>query len=246
MKILLSPAKTFAKEVPAGLKMTEPLFAKETKDLIKALQDWHPNDFQEIMSVSQNIACLNHERYQGWENQPTHPALAYFKGDVYRGLAVEDFSQSDWDYALQHVFMLSGLYGLLRSGDGIKNYRLEMGTSWGGDHHQNLYEIWQPRVAKALNQLNDSPLINLASNEYWKAVDTSQINTLVITPVFKEKKNDQYKIIAIHAKKARGLMARYAVKNKITDPEALKQFDLDGYHFDENLSTESEWLFVRH
>lgn len=240
MKILLSPAKTFAKEVPAGLKMTEPLFTKETKDLIKALQGWHPNDFQKIMGVSENIAHLNHQRYQLWNEQGKHPALAYFKGDVYRGIAVEDFSDEDWQYAQKTVNILSGLYGCLRARDAIKNYRLEMGTRWAPTG-KDLYEFWSDKITKELNEVESEVIINLASNEYWKAVDQRTLKAPVITPVFKD--ND--KVVAIYAKRARGLMARYAVKNKVTDPADLKKFDLEGYRFEPNLSHQSDWIFVR-
>ncbi len=244
MKILLSPAKTFAKEIPEGIPTSTPLFETETAALVNALQNWQPEDFKDHMHVSENIAHLNHQRYQVWEEQASFPALAYFKGDVYRGLAVEDFDNQDWDYAQTHVNIISGLYGILRARDRIKNYRLEMGTKWAPEH-KNLYEFWSTKISDAINQVESEYVINLASNEYWKAVDQSVLKAPVITPIFKQYKDEKLKIIAIHAKRARGLMTRYAVKNNITDPEELKNFDLEDYRFDSSLSTDREWVFVR-
>jgi len=243
MKICLSPAKTFAKEVPAGLRRHEPLFITETKQLVTGLQAWKPEQYQKAMHVSQNIAHLNHERYQLWHEQVGHPALAYFKGDVYRGVNVDDFDAADWDYAQAHVNILSGLYGILRANDSIKNYRLEMGTKWS-PNNQDLYTFWGDKISQVLNKSESEVIINLASMEYWKSVDQDALKLPVITPIFKEKKDGKYKIVAIYAKRARGLMTRYAIKNKITDPEDLKQFDLEGYKFDESLSSGTEWVFT--
>ena len=244
MKILLSPAKTFAKEIPDGLKTSQPLFSIETAELVNGLQTWKPEQYRKVMHVSENISHLNHERYQLWDEQSAHPALAYFKGDVYRGIAVEDFDNADWDYAKDTVNILSGLYGLIRANDLVKNYRLEMGTKWA-PNEKNLYTFWDDKIAKTLNQTESEVIINLASNEYWKAVDQSTLKVPIITPMFKENKNGVYKIVAIHAKRARGLMTRYAVKNKITNPEDLKKFDLEDYRFEPSLSNKTDWVFIR-
>jgi len=216
----------------------------ETKKLVTSLQDWKPTDFQKVMKVSENISHLNHERYQLWDQQASHPALAYFKGDVYRGLATEDFNDTDWQYAQETVNILSGLYGVLRANDSIKNHRLEMGTKWAPTD-KNLYEFWDTKVTKTLNQSESEIIINLASQEYFKVIKKDLLTVPVINPIFKENKNGVYKIVAIHAKRARGLMTRYAVKNKITNPQDLKKFDLEDYKFDPSLSNETDWVFVR-
>ena len=248
MKILLSPAKTFAKKItiPEGVKPTDKcLFQADTETLVAGLQSWEPGDYSKTMGVSENLAHLNHERYQDWKHQEKALALAYFKGDVYKGLVVEDFTSEDWEYAQDYVHILSGLYGLLRAHDEIRNHRLEMGTSWEPESEKNLYAFWGDKIALALNEVESEVVVNLASAEYFKSVDRAVLKAPVITPVFKEHKNSAYKVIAIHAKKARGLMARYAVKNKITNVEDLKNFDLLDYRFIPELSTDKAWVFGR-
>lgn len=247
MKILLSPAKTFAKREALSPRadMSEPLFQAETEQLVAGLEEWKPEDFTKIMGVSENIAHLNHERYQNWSQQEPYRALEYFKGGVYKGLSIEDFTVEDWEYANNTINILSGLYGLLRAHDGVANYRLEMGTSWAVQDKPNLYAFWGEKIAQALNKVESEVIVNLASVEYFKSVDRKVLKAPVITPIFKENKNGTYKIIAIHAKKARGLMARYATKNKIAQIEDLKQFNLEDYRFEASMSTDRDWVFVR-
>ena len=176
-------------------------------------------------------------------------ALLAFKGDVYTGLNAETFTEDDFEFAQQHLRILSGLYGVLRPLDLIQPYRLEMGTKLTNDKGKNLYEFWDKKPTQALNKqltsLDSSTVINLASNEYFNAIDKSGLKANIITPVFKDYKNGKYKIISFYAKKARGLMSAYIVKNKLQEPSQIKEFNVDGYNFEPQGSTENEWLFLR-
>jgi cytoplasmic iron level regulating protein YaaA (DUF328/UPF0246 family) len=176
-------------------------------------------------------------------------ALLAFKGDVYTGLNAETFTEDDFEFAQQHLRILSGLYGVLRPLDLIQPYRLEMGTKLTNDKGKNLYEFWDKKPTQALNKqltsLDSSTVINLASNEYFNAIDKSGLKANIITPVFKDYKNGKYKIISFYAKKARGLMSAYIIKNKLQEPSQIKKFNVDGYYFEPQGSTENEWLFLR-
>ena len=176
-------------------------------------------------------------------------ALLAFKGDVYTGLNAETFTEDDFEFAQQHLRILSGLYGVLRPLDLIQPYRLEMGTKLINDKGKNLYEFWDKKPTQALNKqltsLDSSTVINLASNEYFNAVDKSALKANIITPVFKDYKNGKYKIISFYAKKARGLMSAYIIKNKLQEPSQIKKFNVDGYYFEPQGSTNNEWLFLR-
>lgn len=254
MITLLSPAKSlnFDIEVPE-LPHTKPIFAKETIELVNHLKQLSVADIKKLMHVSDNIAQLNYDRYQNFN--PTFklpyakPAALVFTGEVYKGLEAEKFNKNDWQFAQQHLRILSGLYGILRPLDIIQPYRLEMGTPLSFDHYKNLYAYWKEKVTETLNKelknQNTNYLVNLASNEYFKVIDKKTLSAQIITPVFKDNKNGTYKTIMMYAKNARGKMAAFIIKNKITNPEYLKAFDSDGYIFNQSLSSNTEWVYTR-
>jgi cytoplasmic iron level regulating protein YaaA (DUF328/UPF0246 family) len=205
------------------------------------------------MKVSDKIAGLNVARFEQWSETFTQEnarqAILAFKGDVYTGLEAESLDDDGFDYAQKHLRMLSGLYGLLKPLDLMQPYRLEMGTRLANERGTNLYQFWGNIITNKLNEAiseqGDNVLINLASNEYFKAVKPKQLDATVITPVFKDCKNGQYKVISFYAKKARGMMARYIIDNKVDSIEALTQFDVAGYYFSEEESSDKELVFKR-
>jgi cytoplasmic iron level regulating protein YaaA (DUF328/UPF0246 family) len=205
------------------------------------------------MKVSDKIASLNAVRFEEWSETVTtenaRQAILAFKGDVYTGLDAQSFTEQDFEFTQTHLRMLSGLYGLLRPLDLMQPYRLEMGTKLANTRGTNLYQFWGTKLTDKLNQEieqnNHKVLINLASNEYFKAVKPKSLTVPVVTPVFKDCKNGNYKVISFFAKKARGMMARYITQHQITDVEKLKQFDAEGYYFSESDSTETELVFKR-
>ena len=212
-----------------------------------------PADLSSLMKISDKLATLNANRFAEFSTPFTpdnaRQALFAFNGDVYTGLDAQSLSEDDIAYAQQHLRILSGLYGVLRPLDLMQAYRLEMGTKLANSRGKNLYEYWgdivTTEVNKALAAQGDNVLVNLASNEYFKSVKPKQLDGMIITPVFKDKKNGQYKIISFFAKKARGLMARYILQNKVEDVAGLKAFDTAGYYFSEEQSTETELVFLR-
>ncbi len=205
------------------------------------------------MDLSPELTALNFERYHSWNlpfsQKNAKQAILAFQGDVYRKLKAQTLNEKELDFAQEHLRILSGLYGILRPLDLIQPYRLEMGTKLSVSGNKNLYEFWGRKLAenllKEMEKQNTKVLINLASNEYFKAIKPKNINIPIITPVFKDFKNGQYKVLFLYAKYARGLMTRFIIKNKIDKPEKLKLFDSEGYAFDSNLSTEKEWVFTR-
>ncbi|WP_409523224.1 peroxide stress protein YaaA [Nitrincola sp. MINF-07-Sa-05] len=254
MLTLISPAKTLDYESPlATQRHTQPQLTDQAATLIKTMKQKSVQDIAEMMKLSDKLASLNVARYSSWS--PIHtpdnarPAVLAFKGDVYTGLQAEQFSEDDFDFAQTHLRILSGLYGLLRPLDLLQPYRLEMGTRVSNPGGDNLYQFWGSLITEQLNQelkqQTDPVVINLASNEYFKSVKTKELEARVITPVFKDQKNGQYKIISFYAKKARGLMSRYMITNRIHKAEELKGFDLEGYYFSEKDSKENEWVFLR-
>lgn len=254
MIILLSPSKSLKKsKCPVGVDSTMPVFIDKSAALVKVLQKYSPVDLMDLMGVSRAIASLNVDRFALWSKlfsvENSHPAILFFSGDVYAGLNAADFTASELGYAQQHIRVLSGLYGMLRPLDLMQPYRLEMGTAIGVGKAKNLYQYWKIPVADELNSLlsqsADRVIVNLASQEYFKAVDTDTLNGRIVNIEFREMRPDGLKIIAIYAKKARGLMARFAVKNGIADVEQLKLFDLEGYAYSDNNSTPNKWVFVR-
>ncbi|GGY83069.1 UPF0246 protein [Cellvibrio zantedeschiae] len=254
MLLLISPAKTLDFETPAPTpEFTQADFLKESKLLISELRALAPHDISNLMSISDKLGLLNFDRFANWKTpfKPTNAkqAIFAFQGDVYTGMQAERFSAEDIQFAQQHLRILSGLYGLLRPLDLMQAYRLEMGTGFANSRGKNLYEFWGDRITKAVNkqlkELDSKVLINLASNEYFSAVKPKLVKAEIITPIFKDQKNGQYKIISFFAKKARGMMSAYIIQNRITDPQAIKQFDVAGYSFDSALSSEYEWVFTR-
>lgn len=253
MLTLVSPAKTLDYESPLATDTyTQPRFTEQSQQLIETLRQLSVQDVAELMKLSDKLASLNVARYQSWEPKHTpdnaRPAVLAFKGDVYTGLDAESFSEADFSFAQQHLRILSGLYGVLRPLDLLEPYRLEMGTRLKTASGDNLYQFWGDRITAALNEelkTSDDVVVNLASNEYFKAVQPKALNARLITPVFKDFKNGQYKIISFYAKKARGLMSRYIIQNRIDAPEAIKAFDLEGYYFSPEQSKGDTWVFLR-
>ncbi|MDO5069901.1 MAG: peroxide stress protein YaaA [Neisseria zoodegmatis] len=254
MLFVLSPAKNLnEKDLAPITQHTQPALLGEAEKLMAELRLLAPQQLAELMHVSDKIALLNAERNSAWHTPFTpenaKQAVYMFNGDVYEGLNATSLNQTAVDYLQNHVRLLSGLYGVLRPLDLMQPYRLEMGTPFANSRGKNLYEFWGGKITGNLNQILDEKgsdtLINLASQEYFKAVDTKNLKANIITPVFKDEKNGQYKIISFYAKRARGLMVRYAAEHAVTEPEQLKNFDYEGYAFNAAASSEKEWVFLR-
>jgi uncharacterized protein len=254
MLTVISPAKTLDFETPPGTrKATQPQFLARAAELVEDARALSPDEIRTLMGVSANIAELNHRRFMDWDlpfslNNAKQSLLA-FKGDVYVGLQAQTLSAAQLDFAQQHLHILSGLYGLLRPLDLMQPYRLEMGLSFGNRGGKNLYEFWGDSITAALNtQLRKSGtnvLVNLASNEYFRSVQSRKLEADVVTPVFKDLKGDQYKVISFFAKKARGQMARFIIDHELNEPEALKKFKIGGYRYNKAASTARELVFTR-
>ena len=252
MKIVISPAKSlnFEKELPTA-KHSEPKFLKESRQVHKVLKQKSPKDLSELMDISDKLADLNWQRNQDWKTPFTtenaRPAIYAFDGDVYTGLDAYSIPIEKLDVLQDRLRILSGLYGLLKPLDLMQAYRLEMGTKLPIGESKNLYEFWKPIITKALNkELQEEELfVNLASNEYFSAVDVKALKVSVITPEFKDYKNGKLKIIGFFAKKARGLMVRYIIDTNAETVENLKGFNSEGYQFDANLSKGNHLVFTR-
>ena len=254
MLIFLSPAKSLDYKTPPQVaSFTQPAFLKQSETLIKQLRKLSPADIANLMDLSDPLALLNFNRYADW-TLPLTPenakqAVLAFDGDVYDGLSAKTLSADDLAFAQQHVRILSGLYGILKPLDLMQPYRLEMGTKFANKGGKNLYEFWGERLLKAINaelgEMSRPVAVNLASEEYFKAAVGRKINGELIQPVFEDWKNGQYKIISFYAKRARGLMTRHAVLNRLNDPEDLKAFAEDGYAFAPEVSDERRWVFRR-
>ena len=261
MYFLLSPAKSLNEKdvVPVNLGnyYSQPELIEHSQVLMKNLKAKEPIDLQELMSISDDLAQLNAKRNQDWawsENEPftdnnAKPAGYLFDGDVYSGLDMYHMDKETAIYVNEHLGILSGLYGVLKPLDLIQPYRLEMGTKLKNERGDNLYEFWGEAVTDAINarmaDSDDKVLVNLASNEYFKVIKKKVLNAEIITPRFEDEKNGQYKVISFYAKKARGLMVKYAADNKLTNAEQLKQFDLAGYYYVDELSDDKTWTFRR-
>lgn len=254
MLIVLSPAKTLDFESPIKVnKTTEPDFIPRSAELISTLRTMPPAQIGSLMSISDSLAQLNVARYASWSKKFTadnsRPAVLAFDGDVYEGLDARSLSARQLDWAQKHLRILSGLYGLLRPLDLMQPYRLEMGTRLATKRGKDLYAFWGDQITEALNEslkvAKSEALVNLASEEYFKSVKPAKLDRPVITPVFEEWKGGGYKIVSFFAKRARGLMARYAIEHKLTKPEQLKDFDSEGYGFDAKASNEARWIFRR-
>jgi len=254
MLITISPAKTLDYTTPPETaEFTQPDYLSHSQELIQRMRDFSSLDIAELMKVSMKIADLNFDRFESWQPNFTpdnaKQAVLAFKGDVYTGLDATSFSSDDFTFAQQHLRMLSGLYGLLRPLDLMQAYRLEMGTRLSNDRGKNLYEFWGNIVTEGLNEQLEATqsehLINLASNEYFKVVKPKVLKGTIITPAFKEYKNGDYKMIGIYAKRARGLLSRYIIQNQLSDINDIKDFNVDGYAFNNTLSSGNNWVFTR-
>lgn len=254
MFFVLSPAKNLNEKDPAPVsEFTQPDLLAESDILMQQLRELAPQQIAELMHVSDKIALLNAQRNAEW-NTPFTPenakqAVFMFNGDVYEGMDANTLNTDQIQYLQGRVRLLSGLYGLLRPLDLIQPYRLEMGTAFANLRGKNLYEFWGDIITNLLNdtlaQAGSNTLVNLASQEYFKSVNTKTLRARLITPIFKDEKNGKYKIISFYAKRTRGLMVRYAAEHNITDPEMLKNFNYEGYAFNDAASNESEWVFMR-
>lgn len=253
MLMIISPAKTLDYESPLTTEThTQPDFLDDACELIDQLKELEPHQVSNLMSISEKLGQLNAERFQTWHTPFTpdnaRQAVLAFKGDVYTGLDAESFSEEDFSFAQKHLRILSGLYGLLKPLDLMQPYRLEMGTRFENTRGKDLYAFWGSKITDALNQLlasDDKVLVNLASVEYFKSVQKKHLDARLVTPQFKDWKNGQYKMISFYAKKARGLMCRYAIQNRITQADDLKGFNLEGYYFSEDQSDNNNWVFLR-
>lgn len=255
MLILVSPAKTLDYESELDVKdfSVAPLLS-DSELLIKELQQKNPDDLSSLMGLSEKLSLLNFDRNMNWR-RPTKPsdsarqAIFAFKGDVYQGLDASSLSKSEIKYANKNLCILSGLYGLLKPLDLMYPYRLEMGTKMKNQRGNNLYEFWGSKVTELVNELamdnRSKAIVNLASVEYFSVLKTDQINLPIINPVFKDYKNGQYKIVSFFAKKARGLMSRFIIQNKIKKSEDLMDFNLDGYRYSKKESKENSPVFLR-
>jgi len=253
MLLVISPAKSMDFDTPSTIEQsTHPKFLSEATMVNKELRKLKAEQLAKLMDISSKLAELNFERNQLWSENPSveniKQAVLAFSGDVYQGLQAETFSEEQMKLAQERIRILSGLYGLLRPLDLIQPYRLEMGTNLSVKGRKDLYEFWKDKITAQLQselKTNGNILINLASNEYFKVLDTKKLDAQIITPIFKDFKGGQYKMISFFAKRARGLMCRFVIENNLTEPEDLKAFDLEGYYFNSGLSKESEWVFTR-
>ncbi|MEE3113128.1 MAG: peroxide stress protein YaaA [Bacteroidota bacterium] len=253
MVTLISPSKTlnFDNNNSCNLN-TDCRLINHTSELHKILVNFSINDLKDLMNVSDKIAELNYNRFKRWEepskSDSSKQAIYAFKGDVYSGLDAESILENKFDFLQENLRIISGFYGLLRPFDKILPYRLEMGTKLSNSRGNNLYEFWGDNITNLLNndiEDENSYVVNLASNEYFKSIKKNKLKNEIITPIFKEFKNGTYKTIAIYAKKARGLMSRFIIDNKIQKPENLKTFNLERYSFDDNLSDDYNYVFTR-
>lgn len=254
MLTVISPAKTLDFETPAATrKFTQPDFLDRSGRLIDTLRQLDPGQVGDLMDISDALAELNHRRFMNWSVPFTvanaKQAVFAFRGDVYTGLDADSLTAADLTFAQKHLRILSGLYGVLRPLDLIQPYRLEMGTALRNEAGRNLYEFWGGDIAARLNEDFEGTrrpvLINLASEEYFKAVHQKTLAAEVITPIFKERKGDGYKIVSFFAKQARGLMAGHIIRNRLKRPDAIKDFALAGYRFDPRFSNSHDWVFTR-
>lgn len=254
MLVVISPAKTLNFDTKSSTELKSvPENLNKSRQLVSALKKFKPKQLSDLMKISPKLGQLNFERYQEWNldksTENTKQAILAFKGDVYIGMYVQQFSQDDLEYAQEHLRILSGLHGILKPMDLIQAYRLEMGTKLSIRGKKNLYEFWGDLITKSintdLNNINSDLLINLASDEYFKSINTKRLKARIITPIFKDFKNGSYKFLSFYGKKARGMMARYIIKNRVEHVDDLKLFEEDGYFYNDNLSNEDNLVFTR-
>src|SRR5690554_58670 len=254
MKVVISPAKSldYTTDLPLTT-FTKPVFLRQSKEINTVLKDLTPNELKDLMSISDKLAELNWQRNQERKykltelNPKVRQAMYAFNGDVYTGLDAYSLSSEKVDYLQEHLRILSGLYGLLKPLTVMESYGLEMGKKLPINDKKDLYDFWKETLTKSLNKelKKNDVLINLASNEYFSAIDKKALKATIITPEFKDYKDGKLKMISFFAKKARGLMVRYMADHAIENPEDLKLFNSEGYQFDTSLSTETKWVFTR-
>lgn len=250
-RIILSPAKTLRKNLKAKqMDFTTPVFLEKSQAIVSQLKTYSPVELRKLLNVSQDIADLNFTRYAEWHlpftPQNSTPAILSFAGDVYQGLMATDFTDDELEFSNQTIFMLSGLYGIMRALDLMQPYRLEMGTNLKIGQQNSLYEFWGSSITNFLQQaVGDGYLVNLASKEYSRVIDHKVFGDRFINIEFKEHRPEGLKVIPILSKRARGLMARFVVKNKIANVDDLKLFDYESYSFSDLLSDNTNWVFVR-
>jgi len=250
MLVVISPAKKldYSSSIEAPL-LSQPALLDHAEELSQGLKKLAPQDVSSLMHLSDKLGALNYERFQEWQTpfnaSNARAAVLAFKGDVYQGLDADNMSAADLHWAQDHLRILSGLYGVLRPLDLMQAYRLEMGTKFANPRGKDLYQFWGDIITDELNQVGSPVLINLASNEYFKSVRKKDITARIVTPVFMDKKDDKYKIISFYAKKARGLMSRYIIQNRISAIEQINQFDTDGYAYNAALSEPDAPVFLR-
>ncbi|MEM9214205.1 MAG: peroxide stress protein YaaA [Cyanobacteria bacterium P01_F01_bin.150] len=253
MLMVISPAKTLDFSGSPYPHFTQPTHIEDSQELINQLREFSVADIGQLMKISEKLSILNQQRYEDFQTPFTldnaQQALFVFKGDVYKGIDIDNYDDEDLAFAQAHLRILSGLYGILRPLDLMQAYRLEMGTKLVNKRGKNLYEFWGNQISEQLNeelaQQVEPWLVNLASNEYFKAIAPKALNARLLNIAFKENKSGTYKVIGIHAKRARGLMVNFIIKNRIETPEPIKTFDVEGYAFNEELSTPDTWTFCR-
>lgn len=254
MITILSPAKTIDENPVNGFGNLEaPMFIKEGNYLAGLLKKSSPNRLKKLMNISQDLAELNQQRYMAWDPDPEKwaplPALLSFKGEVFRGAKAWEWNTEELEYSINHILILSGLFGVLKPNSKIRPYRLEMGIPLKNRIGKDLYSFWKTRLTKAVQEMIDKEgaglLVNLASNEYFKVLDQKKLKTRVITPSFKDFHNGDYKFLTVYGKNARGEMTRFINSNQLTNPEDIKAFDANGYAFNPRLSKNDDWVFTR-
>ncbi len=254
MLILISPAKTLDFDIPEkAINPSQPEFLAEAQLLVDKLKKYNPKKLQELMHINPKLADLNAKRYMDWylpfTEENARQALQVFKGEVFTGLKAEDLNPDELNFSQDHLRILSGLYGVLRPLDLIQAYRLEMGTKLKTRKGKDLYQFWGKKITNSINTAlknsSQNIIINLASNEYFNSIDKKKLDAEVYTPTFKDYKNGTYKFLTVYGKRARGMMARFIIKNKITEVEKLKLFDDDGYYYHDNMSEGRSWVFTR-
>lgn len=254
MIIVISPAKTINFEItPQTKTFSQPAFTEQSEKLVEVLRKFAPSRLQKLMRINPKLAELNATRFLQWSlpftAENAKQALLVFNGEVYNGLKAETLSEQDLNYAQEHLRILSGLYGVLRPLDLIQPYRLEMGTKLKVGRKTDLYNFWGYLLTDHINEVfkntNQKYLINLASGEYFKALDHQKLRVEIITPVFKDFSGGEYKFLTVYGKKARGMMARFILQNRIEEVEKIKLFDEDGYYYNDQLSHGNNWVFTR-
>lgn len=249
MIVLLSPAKSlkFNSDIPNNISPSIPYFAKESSELVEILKNNSSKDLEKLMHISSKLALLNYQRFQEFSKNydNSKPCIYVYNGDVYDGIDVENYSHEQLQFANQTIRIISGLYGILKPFDLIQAYRLEMSTTLNNPRGKNLYEFWDDKITQKLNEEPDKVIINLASQEYSSAIIPKKLKSDLINIQFKENIKNEYKIIGIHAKRARGIMANFIITNFIQNPQNLKDFCLEGYKYCSKSSTSTEYIFVR-